>query len=142
MARIATLIIVAVLGSMTDRVAWGSEVPSGYVCHFADGGAWTFEGGKYLQEKASALDLKILHDKKNRETATLKTQEGSASLKRVAALDANHYLEVTVGGYLNITTIFDKISDKDGYPAVHSRHLGILGRPIVSQYRGICRAAN
>lgn len=140
MARLATLIIILLLGTMTDRVAWGASAPSGFKCHFKEGDAWTYEAGKYSSEGGQSLDLHIVNGK-SAETATLKTNDGTASLKRVAALDANHYLEVTVAGYLNITTIFDQTSEKDGYPAVHSRHLGILGRPVISQYRGICRPA-
>ena len=141
MARIATLIIIVLLGTMSDRVAWGAGMPKAYVCQFNDGGAWTFEAGKYSQQGSKSLAFQILNGKGKSDSAMLKTNDGSAKLKRVIALDANHYLEVTVGGYLNITTIFDEISENEGYPAVHSRHLGILGRPVVSQYRGICRAA-
>jgi len=141
MARIAAFIVIAILGTMSDRVAWGAEVPGGFICNFEDGGAWTYEAGKFSPEGGKALKIEIRHDPKNTTTATLKTSDGASKLKRVAALDADHYLEVTVGGYLNITTIFDKIAGQEGFPAVHSRHLGILGRPIVSQYRGICSAA-
>ena len=140
MAKFATLIIVVLLGSLSDRVAWGADAPQGYICNFEDGGAWTFQAGKFLPEGGKNLKLEIRHDQKSSTKATLKTSDGSSKLKRVAALDADHYLEVTVGGYLNITTIFNSSNEKNGFPAVHSRHLGILGRPIVSQFRGICRA--
>jgi len=140
MAKFATLIIVLLLGSVSDRVAWGADAPKGYICKFKDGGAWTFQAGKFSAEGGKNLSLEIRHDEKSTSKATLKTSDGASKLKRVAALDADHYLEVTVGGYLNITTIFDPSNKKDGFPAVHSRHLGILGRPIVSQFRGICQA--
>ena len=160
MARVAAFFVVLLLGSVSERVAWGAEPapvveaaartkviskaeksPSAYICDFSEGGAWTYEAGKYTPEGGKKLNLEIHHDQNNAEVASLKTSDGKAALKRVAALDANHYLEVTVGGYLNITTIFDQDSSKAGYPAVHSRHLGILGRPVISQYRGICRSA-
>ena len=121
MVRIAALIIVVLLGTMTDRVAWGAETPDEFICHFDDGGAWTFEKQKYLRKDSKPLDMHIFNGKKGSQTATLKTRNGLAKLKRVAALDADHYLEVTVGGYLNITTIFDQDSAKDGYPAVSDR---------------------
>jgi len=43
-------------------------------------------------------------------------------------------------GFLNVTTIYDKDEAKGAYPAVHSRHFGLLGQPIVSQYEGYCEA--
>jgi hypothetical protein len=43
-------------------------------------------------------------------------------------------------GSLHITTIFDKDDTKGAYPAVHSRHFGLLGQPIVTQYHGFCEA--
>jgi hypothetical protein len=56
----------------------------------------------------------------------------------VQAVNATHFLEVVTEGYLNITTIYDKDEASGKYPAVHSRHLGILGQPVVTQYQGFC----
>jgi hypothetical protein len=59
----------------------------------------------------------------------------------VQAVNATHFLEVATEGFLNITTIYDKDETKGGaYPAVHSRHFGIVGQPIVTQYQGFCEA--
>ncbi len=137
-----TAIFVIILSLMVPlRNAMAEKLPNAFDCHFKQGGAWTHEDGKYLEEKVKELDLYIRNANAGAGNAMLKTDNGSAKLKHVAALDANHYLEVTVGGYLNITTIFDQSSKDGGYPAVHSRHFGVLGKPIISQYRGICRTA-
>ena len=47
-------------------------------------------------------------------------------------------LEKTGPLAFGITTIYDKDESKGAYPAVHSRHFGILGQPIVTQYQGFC----
>ena len=141
MAKFAAFFAVVLFALVPIRMAWGVELPNAFRCHFNHGGAWIHQDGKYTEETVKALDLHIVTGKSGSASAVLKTAEGSARLKHVAALDANHYLEVTVGGYLNITTIFDQISKEGGYPAVHSRHFGVLGKPLVSQYRGICRPA-
>jgi hypothetical protein len=72
------------------------------------------------------------------QTAELKTQRGTGQLRVVQAVNATHFLEVVTEGYLHITTIYDKDDAKGTYPAVHSRHFGVLGQPVVTQYQGFC----
>lgn len=140
MAKSAACLTVILLAQLQTGTASGAELPKSFDCHFETGGAWAFDDGKFTEEKVKALDLKIVTGKQGG-TAVLKTDAGTVKLKHVAALDANHFLEVTVGGYLNITTIFDEKLKTGGFSAVHSRHFGVLGKPLVSQYRGICRPA-
>ena len=138
MAKFAACMAIIILAQFQLRMALATELPKAFNCHFETGGAWIFDDGKYREEKVKALDLQIVTGKPG-STPVLKTDAGTVRLKHVAALDANHFLEVTVGGYLNITTIFDEKIKTGGFPAVHSRHFGVLGKPLVSQYRGICR---
>jgi hypothetical protein len=49
-----------------------------------------------------------------------------------------HFLEAVGEGYLNLTTIYGRDVGAAFHPAIHSRHFGVLGQPIVSQYRGTC----
>jgi len=56
----------------------------------------------------------------------------------VRALNANHFLEVANEGFLNLTTVYDKDPTTGTHPAVHSRHLGVLGEPVFAQYAGFC----
>ena len=65
---------------------------------------------------------------------------GTGRLRVMRAVNAVHFLEVVTEGFLNVTTIYDKDEAKGAYPAVHSRHFGLLGQPIVSQYEGYCEA--
>jgi len=58
----------------------------------------------------------------------------------VQAVNAMHFLEVVTEGFLHITTVYDKDEAKGAYPAVHSRHFGLFGQPLVTQYQGFCEA--
>jgi hypothetical protein len=62
----------------------------------------------------------------------------SGKFRIVRALNANHYLEVANEGFLNLTTVYDLDPTSKTYPAVHSRHFGILGQPVFAQYAGSC----
>ena len=44
------------------------------------------------------------------------------------------------GSQFWLFTIYDKDETKGAYPAVHSRHFGIFGQPLVAQYQGYCEA--
>ncbi len=81
----------------------------------------------------AAIDL-------DNQRADLITAEGKGPLRIVRALGANHFLEVVAEGYLNITTIYALDSSQANYPAVHSRHFGLFGEPLVAQYTGACTA--
>ena len=61
-------------------------------------------------------------------------------MRIVRAINANHYLEVAAEGFLNLTTVYDKAPGTDVYPAVHSRHLGVIGEPVYGRYTGTCKA--
>ncbi len=66
------------------------------------------------------------------------TGSGKGQLRVVRAVNANHFLEVVNEGFLNITTIYDFDPRRHAHPAVHSRHLGVLGEPVIGQYYGFC----
>jgi hypothetical protein len=66
--------------------------------------------------------------------------KGQFVAEKPAPVNATHFLEVVTEGYLNITTVYDRDEATGKYPAVHSRHLGILGQPVIAQYQGFCEA--
>ncbi len=117
-------------------VAAGKE-PAVFECEFKHGGTWSFEKGAF--GKVASKDLNFTIDRVRTQTARLRGSKGAKTLKVVRAIDARHFIEVTVAGFLNITTIYEDDEDEAVMPAVHSRHLGIVGQPFVSQYRGLCR---
>ncbi len=76
-----------------------------------------------------------------KQTAVLIKKKGAKGrqMRIVRAINANHFLEVVNEGFLNLTTIYDLDPATQGYPAVHSRHFGVLGQPLFAQYAGTCK---
>jgi hypothetical protein len=118
------------------------DEPKGYVCTFETGTAWTFDSGKFAQKAPEPIRLEIADVDLERQSAKLVAEAGKApgALKIVRAINANHFLEVVNEGFLNLTTVYDKDPASGTYPAVHSRHFGVLGQPVVAQYAGTCSA--
>jgi hypothetical protein len=138
-ARLTAAILVCTLGAWQ---AWGADEPRGFACTFTSGTTQVYENGAFIPEKAAPLSFGIAAIDGQAQTADLKTSGGgTGSLKVVHAVNATHFLEVVTEGSLHITTVFDKDDAKGVYPAVHSRHFGLLGQPIVTQYHGFCTAA-
>jgi hypothetical protein len=117
-----------------------ADEPKAFVCSFTAGVTHSYDKGQFAPEKASALAFGIASIDLKAQTADLNTESGTGTLRVVQAVNAMHFLEVATEGFLHITTIYDKDEASSVYPAVHSRHFGILGQPIVTQYQGFCQA--
>jgi hypothetical protein len=115
-----------------------TEEPKAFECRFSRGVTHTYDKGRFVRQRAAALSFGIGAINAPAQTAELKTERGTGTLRMVLAVNATHFIEVVREGYLNITTIFDKDDAKGAFPAVHSRHLGLLGQPIVTHYQGFC----
>jgi len=135
----ARLSIALVLLGLAAATASADE-PKAYTCTFADGVTQFYEQGRFVEEKATPLTFGIAAIDTRAQTAELATERGTGQLRIVQAVNAMHFLEVVTEGFLNITTIYDKDEVKGAYPAVHSRHFGLLGQPLVTQYHGFCAA--
>jgi hypothetical protein len=137
-----TAFLCAMLVVLTTGAGWAEDEPKGYVCTFDAGTAWTFDAGKFAQKAPEPIKLEIADVDLERQTAKLVPEAGKApgALKIVRAINANHFLEVVNEGFLNLTTVYDKDPASGAYPAVHSRHFGVLGQPVVAQYAGTCSA--
>lgn len=115
--------------------------PSAYACTFEKGNSWSFDGGSYKSITPSALNFDITAIDLEKQTADLSVdQKPAGKLRVVRALNANSYLEVANEGFLNLTTVYDLDATSGTYPAVHSRHFGIIGQPVFAQYAGSCKA--
>lgn len=116
--------------------------PTAFSCKFENGTRGTFEAGKFTSATTSPLSFEITDVDLEGQEARLRTgnNEASGTLRIVRAINANHFLEVVPEGFLNLTTIYDDKENSGAHPAVHSRHLGVLGQPMFSQYSGICQA--
>jgi len=126
-------------------VAWAGGVraesdPKAFSCSFNDGTASTYENGAFKSRQPEPISLTITDVDLEGQSARLVAEAGKppAVLRIVRAINANHFLEVVNEGFLNLTTIYDKDPVSGAYPAVHSRHFGVLGQPLVAQYTGTC----
>ncbi len=112
--------------------------PHSYSCIFNVGAARSFEKGRFKVEKPGRISFDITAIAIDQQTAVAKRGETTATLRVVRAVNALHFLEVVGEGYMNVTTVYDRDAKATKHPAVHSRHFGILGQPVFSQYHGYC----
>jgi hypothetical protein len=121
-----------------------AEEPTGFNCTFKAGTTLTYNKAKSTFRKVAAKPLKFDVDAIDlpgqKAELTTSVSKGKGPLRIVRALNANHYLEVVSEGFLNITTIYDRDTKLGAHPAVHSRHFGLFGEPVVAQYMGNCKA--
>lgn len=119
-----------------------AEEPKAFSCTFVEGVTHSYDNGAFTAEKASPLAFGIAAIDTQAQTAEIKTRGGTGHLRIVQAVNAMHFLEVVTEGFLHVTTVYDKDPAKGAYPAVHSRHFGLFGQPLVTQYQGFCQATD
>ena len=114
--------------------------PKSLKCEFGLGTTVTYAKGRYKSAKVLPLTFHILSIDLAGQKAALTTGKSNAKsvLRIVRAVNANHFLEVVAEGFLNTTTVYDLDKKTNNYPAVHSRHFGLFGEPVVAQYYGFC----
>ncbi|MBA4130941.1 MAG: hypothetical protein C0519_05910 [Hyphomicrobium sp.] len=140
-APLAALIVAALLTGPSATVAEETDAaPARLLCTFSSGSSVSYEAGAFATKPAAPLSFAITKIDLEGQSAALTTAEGQtpASLRIVRAVNANHFLEVVNEGFLNLTTIYDKDPKTGLHPAVHSRHLGLIGQPVFGQYSGTC----
>jgi hypothetical protein len=141
--RKAAAAAIAMALSSIPPVAHAEEAdaaPTRLVCTFSSGTSISYEGGKFNSTVATPLSFTFTKIDLEGQTAAL-TATGSPDavpLRLVRAVNANHFLEVVNEGFLNLTTVYDKDPATGLHPAVHSRHLGLIGQPVFGQYTGTC----
>ena len=116
-----------------------ADDPKSFSCTFNGGTAASYSAGVFKPEKTGVISFEIGNISPEIQTADLVTPAGARPLRVVRAINALHFLEVVGEGFLNITTIYDRDDVKGANPAVHSRHFGILGQPVIGQYQGFCQ---
>ncbi len=139
MSRVSALACVVMLAASAGP-AVATDDARAYSCRFTVGAAHAHAAGRFKPTKAGPVTLDIANVDHARQEAELVSGERRSSLRIIRAVNAVHFLDAVGEGYLNITTIYDRDAGSVTYPAVHSRHFGLLGQPIVSQYRGSCIA--
>ena len=132
------MIVGAFLVAIGSVPANAAETASGFACSFRIGTTLTYDKSKFRRAVAKPLAFEIAAVDLEAQKAELVTAKGRGALRIVRALNANHYLEVVGEGFLNITTVYDRDARTGNHPAVHSRHFGLFGEPVVAQYQGFC----
>lgn len=136
-----SLILAAVLLLAGTTLSRAETSPTGYVCTFRSGSALTYAKGVYRAKPAKPLALSITEiDLDNQRAVLVVDGGGKGSLRAVRAINAAHFLEAATEGYLNVTTVYDYDPRRKAHPAVHSRHFGLFGEPVVAQYTGFCKS--
>ncbi|MGE0024801.1 MAG: hypothetical protein AB7S70_14350 [Hyphomicrobium sp.] len=130
----------AVAGFLSISLAAAEDNPKNLSCSFSDGASWSYDAGAFHSKPPAPLAFTIENIDLEKQTATIKAAPGAVAgkLSVVRAINANHFLEVVNEGFLNLTTVYDKDETTGKHPAVHSRHLGIVGSPVFGQYTGFC----
>jgi hypothetical protein len=124
-------------------VAAASDLPVTLNCEFKAGTTGGYDKGKFTFKPTAALSFDMTSINLKGQSADMKMpgDENGGKLAIARAVGANHFLEVVTEGYWNITTVYELDAVNKVYPAVHSRHFGLLGQPVVAQYTGLCKAA-
>ena len=123
--------------------ARASDLPAALSCDFPTGTTSSYAAGAFTSKPSAALKVAIEKiDLANQSAEFLVAGNDNPGRLAIArALGANHFLEVVTEGYWNITTVYDEDPETKRFPAVHSRHFGLVGQPVVAQYAGSCQAA-
>jgi hypothetical protein len=137
MIRFFRLLMLCLATAATQPLA-AEGLPKAMTCRFDTGTTVNYTQGIYEPVAASPLTFDVAEVDLDAQAALLMTASGKGLLRIVRAVNANHFLEVVNEGFLNITTIYDLDARRQAYPAVHSRHFGLLGEPVVAQYYGFC----
>ena len=135
---LAALVAGAVVITTEDAQAAEPD-PATYACEFQTGTSRLYIDHAFKAAPAKPLRFKVESIDFDTQSARLETEVGTGPLRIVRAVGATHFLEVVAEGFLNITTIYAFDPKQKSYPAVHSRHIGLLGEPIVAQYVGFCK---
>lgn len=139
--RVAGLCSLLLAAPFAAAYAADEPAPAALTCSFEKGNSWSYDKGAYKSVAPSTLTFEINDIDLDKQSAVLVTDEKQiGALRVVRALNANSFLEVANEGFLNLTTVYDLDAAAGSYPAVHSRHFGILGQPIFAQYAGSCKA--
>jgi hypothetical protein len=121
-------------------VARAEDWPRALACTFDRGTSAELTAGAFKDTPAAPLAFEVRDIDIEAQSAALAGKPGAPAgpLRVVRAINANHFIEVLNEGFLGLTTIYDK-GPGGTYPAVHSRHIGVVGQPVVAQYTGSCR---
>lgn len=132
---------------LPGRLGWAQDRPGGAYdearslkCDFpvVTSMEWDSEKLSMPETKQQKFGFHIDGIDRRAGTARLIGNAGASDLGVVTGARAMHFVELTAGGSMNVTTVFPGETAK-GLRAVHSRHVALLGGPLPSQHYGFCR---
>lgn len=115
--------------------------PKSLACEFAAGQTHAYANGAFAAKTPAPLNFLIVEINLEAQSARIATGPAGTvgDVRIIRALNANHYLEILNEGFLSLTTVYD--ADASGnHPAVHTRHMGVVGQPVSTHYTGVCRS--
>lgn len=119
--------------------ALAEEIPAAYKCRFTTGFFSALDGGAFETEPAAAIEFTIAAIDAGKGTAQMVGNLGAGPLVVLRGGYTLHFIEQTGTGNINLTTVYTASSAEGGFPAVHSRHIGLADDPMISQYLGACQ---
>ena len=142
MTKLPTMLALLVYLSWSGD-ARADDWPKGFTCAFKTGTSANQVEGTFQQAPAAPLSFEVKAVDLEGQLAQMITKPGAApaALRIVRALNANHFIEVLNEGFLSLTTVYDKVASTGEFPAVHSRHVGVLGQAVIAQYLGSCKSS-
>lgn len=137
---LASMVCAAASLGVAVLPARAEDEPKNLSCSFTQGASTTYDAGHFQSKASTPLTFSIADIDLEKQTATIKAAPDAkpGHLSVVRAINANHFIEAVNEGFLNLTTVYDKDRKSGQYPAVHSRHGGVLGSPVFGQYTGFC----
>lgn len=140
--HVVQLLTAALFLLLTAHDVSSQPQPKAFVCVFAGAQFSTFDAEWNVKANSDRLELTFAAiDAKNSRAQLIGNQGAETVLVSVGDHTIN-FLEITASGNQNLTTVFFKRAKSGLFPAVHSRHIAILGEPTVSHYRGYCSPRN
>jgi len=128
---IATIIAAA----LSSASAAEAPIPKSLKCEFPSGvfHAW----GEKTEIVSDKMELVFDSIDTKAGTARMIGNAGAGDIAVILTLDHLSFVETTVSGNINLTTVYVSPGE---LRAVHSRHISDLdGLPLLSQYYGTCR---
>lgn len=141
LSQFAALALWGLLSFSTAAARAEDPAATAFACTFEKGNSWSYDAGTLKSITPAPLSFDIVAIDLEKQNADLAVDgKPAGKLRVVRALNANSFLEVANEGFLNLTTVYDLDETTHTYPAVHSRHFGVIGQPVFAQYAGSCKA--
>ncbi len=136
--RKTRLMFVAFAALALAATALAGEPITSLRCHFLGGISAEIKDGGFEPETAGPMTFTFVDIDLDAGTARMVGNIAVETISVSTTPAGFHFLDITDSGNLIVTTAF-VVASKGPYPAVHSRHVNLLGEALPSQYYGTCR---